>query len=231
MFFRAIASLLVLVISLCLSAPSFAQSGPLDTPQAGDLPGQLDADPDAIAWAYGDLSVFILNVAAGNDGIPQQPDREQAFAELFAQQFASSYGQLAPAVQQTYAELPATSTELRQAWPSLPLPQRLALRDQWAASVQPTVANAPCELFDAMVRAQLVPSFEQYKPTNVARLQQCWRQHPELTQDAQERAGASGSTGGTGDHATYVGMMNANILSYTAGMNIASMGTATYKTR
>jgi hypothetical protein len=231
MLLRTTAPVMALAAMLLIVVPSFAQSDPLDARQGGGLPTLASSDGEAIAWAYGDLSVFILNVAAGNDGVPQQPDGEDAFNELFAQQFAASYAQLSLSDQQSYASLPATALQIRQVWPSLPLEQRLALRNQWAANVQPMVANAPCELFDGLVRAQLVPSFEQYKSTNIAHVQQCWREHPELTKDAQERAVATGSAGGTGDHATYIGMMNANTLNYTASMNIASMGTATYKTR
>lgn len=231
MLLRIAGPLAALAAMLLLAGPSFAQSDPLDARQGGGIPMMPPSDPDTVAWAYGDLSVFILNVAAGNDGVPQQPDREESFSDLFAEQFAATYAGLSSAEQHGYASLPSAAVQIRQMWPSLPLDQRLALRNQWAANVQPMVANAPCELFDALVRAQLVPSFEQYKSTNVAKVQKCWRDHPELTQDAQERAVGGGATGGTGDHGTYVGMMNANILSYTAGMNIASMGTATYKTR
>jgi hypothetical protein len=120
--------------------------------------------------------------------------------------------------------------QIHQVWPNLPVDQRLALRNDWASSVQNMVADAPCDLFDGMGRAQLLPSFDAYKQTNVARLRQCWRDHPELTRDSQERASVSGSpvTAGVGDHATYMAMFNANMLSFTAGMNTASMGTATY---
>ena len=230
----ALGVLLALGFLFAWAAPSFAQTGPLDTPQGGGLPAAVlgAADPDEVASAYGALSVFVLNVAAGNDGVTQQPDGEEAFAELFAQQFFNGYLALSAAEQQQYADLPRTVAQLQQVWPRLPLEQRLALRDQWAAAVQPVVANAPCELFIALVRAQLVPSYGAYKQPNVARVQQCWREHPELTQDAQERAAATGQAGGsTGSASTYTAMFNANMLSYTAGMNIASMGTATYKTR
>jgi len=230
---RALMLVLTLTLMPAFARASLAQTDPLDIPQGGGIDAFQASDPQAIASAYGDLSVFVLNVAAGNDGVPQHPDEEAAFSQVFAQQFAGSFASLGQSEQATYAGLPETMRQIHQAWPSLPVQQRLGLRDQWAAAVQPTVASAPCELFDAMVRAQLVPSFEQYKSTNIAHLKDCWRQHPELTLDAQERAAANGgnSAGGTGDHATYVSMMNANMLSYTAGMNIASMGTATYTAR
>jgi len=67
----------------------------------------------------------------------------------------------------------------------LPVQQRLAARDQWAAAVQDQLEGAPCELFDALARAQLVPSFGQYQQPNVDRLVACWQQYPELARDAQ----------------------------------------------
>jgi hypothetical protein len=203
--------------------------------QLSSTSAHAQADPQAVAAAYGDLSVFILNVAAGNDGQPQKPDREQIFKQAFAAQFADMFASLTPDDQQALASLPQVDAQLQQLWPSVPDDQRRQLRDQWAASVQSMVASAPCDLFDAMARAQLLPSFDAYKQTNINRLLQCWQDHPELTQDPQERASAAGFASGrqsgsptAGDHATYMAMFNANMLSFTAGMNSASMGTATY---
>jgi hypothetical protein len=196
----------------------------------GVQPALAQADARTVASAYGDMSVFILNVAAGNDGVPQQPDAEQTFKDAFSNQFATLYTSLSADDQQALDALPLLDAQIHQVWPNLPVDQRLALRNDWASSVQNMVADAPCDLFDGMARAQLLPSFDAYKQTNVARLRQCWRDHPELTRDSQERASVSGSpvTAGVGDHATYMAMFNANMLSFTAGMNTASMGTATY---
>jgi hypothetical protein len=196
---------------------------------AQSAPAEFDAQ--TVAAAYGDLSVFILNVAAGNGGQPQKPEREDAFRQAFAEQFAGQYAGLGPDDQQALAGLPLLDVQVHQVWPSLPAEQRRAFRDRWAAAVQDMVSSAPCDLFDALARAQLLPSFDQYKQTNVNHLLQCWHDHPELTQDSQERASAQGYAGGAssgGDHATYMAMFNANMLSFTAGMNTASMGTATY---
>jgi hypothetical protein len=211
------------LLSTILAAPALAQQD------------SLDVDAENAAAAYGDLSVFILNVAAGNDGVPQKPEGEAAFKQLFAQPVADAFPDLSPEDQQSLAALSTVDLQLHQVWSSLPSDQRLALRDQWAAGVQQMVSNAPCELFDAMARAQLLPSFGQYKQTNINRLLQCWHDQPELARDGQERASAeSYANGGSaapsagGDHGTFMAMMNANMYRYTASMNIASMGTATY---
>src|SRR5690242_14911700 len=96
------------------------------------------------------------------------------------------------------------------------------------------VAGSECELFDGLARAQLLPSFGQYKQPNINRLLDCWHTHPELTLDEQERQSAEGhasggvAMGGGGSHSTFMSMLNANMYRYTASMNVASMGTATY---
>src|SRR5919199_1141260 len=184
------------LLSTILAAPALAQQD------------SLDVDAENAAAAYGDLSVFILNVAAGNDGVPQKPEGEAAFKQLFAQPVADAFADLSPEDQQSLVALGTFDLQLHQAWSSLPTDQRLALRDQWAAGVQQMVSNAPCELFDAMARAQLLPSFGQYKQTNINRLLQCWHDQPELARDSQERSSAEGyANGGTpsagGDHGTF----------------------------
>ena len=70
-------------------------------------------------------------------------------------------------------------------------------------------------------RAQLLPSFGQYRGPNTDRLVQCWNEHPELATDRQGNALSRGS-GGPGSHAAFVELMNANTMSYAASMNIAS---------
>ena len=210
-----------LALALLLPGPASAQTSDpdsFDVPQGGNLPGP---DAGSLAAAYGDLSVFVLNVAAGNDGVPQQPEAEQAFKEVFAQPVAAAYPSLSADDQQSLAQLAVLDAQLHQAWPSLPVQQRLAARDQWAATVQSQMAGAPCELFDALARAQLLPSFGQYQQPNLDRLLQCWNEHPELATDRQGNALPRGQRG-TGSHAAFVGLMNANTMSYAASMNIAS---------
>ena len=144
-----------------------------------------------------------------------------------------AYPSLSPSDRQSLAALVVLDQELHQVWPSIPDDQRTALRDQWAAAVQQQMADAPCELFDGMARAQLLPSFGRYKQPNINRLLDCWHQHPELTQDEQERRSADGHANGgvasaNGSHSTFMSMLNSKMYRYTASMNIASMGTATY---
>lgn len=214
----ALAVLTAALLLPTLASAQAADSDPFDVPQGGSLPGP---DAQSLAAAYGDLSVFVLNVAAGNDGVPRQPDAEQAFKDVFAQPVVAASGSLSPDDQRSLAQLAVLDAQLHQAWPSLPLQQRLAARDQWAAAVQGQLADAPCELFDALARAQLLPSFGQYQGPNTDRLVQCWNDYPELAKDRQGQALPRGS-GGPGSHVTFVGLMNANTMSYAASMNIAS---------
>jgi hypothetical protein len=198
-------------------------------------PGMSAAsDPAVVADAYGDVAVFILNVAAGNDGVPQQPRAEQTYRQAFAELFAGGYANLQPDEQESLSTLPELDTQLHAAWPNLPVDQRNGLRDQWAAGVQQMAADMPCDELDGLARAQLLPSYGQYQQININRLRQCWHDHPELTRDSQEqssgqRFGSSpGGMPGGGSHSTFMAMFNANLYSYTASMNSASMGTATY---
>jgi CheY-like chemotaxis protein len=206
-----------LLPALALAQTSNTDS--FDVPQGGALP---TPDGQPVAAAYGDLSVFVLNVAAGNDGVPQQPEAEQAFKDVFAQLVAAAYAGLSPDDQQRLAQLALLDAQLHQAWPGLPVQQRLAARDQWAASVQSQLADAPCELFDAVARVQLVPSFGQYKQPNLDRLVACWNEQPELAKDSQGNALPARGGGSAGSHAAFVGLMNANTMNYAASMNIAS---------
>src|SRR5919199_960846 len=122
------------------ATPLLAAPGPdpLDTPQGGGLP-----DVQSIAQAYGDLSVFVLNVAAGHDGQPRDPVGEQAFATAFAQQVLTVYPSLAPEQQQSLAELPAVDDQLRQLWPTLPIEYRQAVQQQFAPEVEALVLDVP----------------------------------------------------------------------------------------
>ena len=78
----------------------------------GVMPAQAQSDSPtpvdsvAIADAYGDLSLFILNVAAGLDGVPKDPQAEQLFHDAFAEQLASALPDLDLSDQQALAELP-----------------------------------------------------------------------------------------------------------------------------
>src|SRR5262245_48852217 len=125
---------------------------PLNTPQGGGLP-----DVSAIAQAYGELSVFVLNVAAGNDGRPRDPVGEQAFTDAFAQHVLAAYPGLGPERQQALSELPALRAELRQLWPTMPSEQRQAVQQEFAAGVEAGLSEVPCDVYDALARAYLLP--------------------------------------------------------------------------
>jgi hypothetical protein len=188
-------------------------------------PANEVVDPASIAQAYGDLSVFVLNVAAGNDGTPRDPAAEQAVANAFAAQFFEAYsGTDAPG---DFAQLPQLRTALREVWATLPPEQRATMRDQWAAGVQASLPSVPCPAFDALARAYLLPAYGSYKDVNGERLVQCWNEHPELAKSrvgrdlAAERARMQQSAGG--DHAAYVALMNAETTRYAGTMNMISI--------
>jgi hypothetical protein len=181
--------------------------------------GGQNLDAQTVSLAYGDLMVFILNVAAGNDGTTYNAPAEDAVRHDLAQPIAAAYATLSPDDQQSLGQLAVFDAQLRTVWSSLPDAQRGALRDQWAAQIQPMAMNLSCADFDSMARARLLPSFGQYKDPNVQHLRDCWRQHPELA-SADERGPSS--SGSSGDHGTFVAMMNANMMNYAANMNIAS---------
>jgi hypothetical protein len=178
-----------------------------------------ESDARSVGLAYGDLTVFILNVAAGNDGTTYNAPAEDAVRQGLADPVAAAYGSLASDDQQALLQLATVDAQLRQLWPSLPDTTRGALRDQWAAQVQQIAVNMSCADFDAMARARLLPSFGQYRDINVQHLRDCWRQNPELAPSVQ--AGPS-SAPTTGDHGAFVAMMNANMMNFAANMNIAS---------
>jgi len=218
---KALTCLIASSLLLLFVQSTFAQqTGPLDVPQGAP-------DPQAVAVAYGDLSVFILNVAAGDDGVTYNASAEEAVREALAQPVVLAYSSLSADDQQTLAQLALLDTQIRQAWPGLPDAQRAALRDQWAAQIQPVATTMACEDFDALSRARLLPSFGEYYKVNLNHLLECWNQHPELARDNQGNALQRGSSGGgVGSHAAFVSMMNANMMNFAANMNIASnMGT------
>jgi hypothetical protein len=204
-----------------LAAPG---SDPLNTPQGGGLP-----DVQAIAHAYGDLSVFVLNVAAGHDGQPRDPAGEQAFANAFAQQVLTVYPSLPPEQQQSLSELPTLDAELRQLWPTLPVEQRQGLQQQFATGVEATVLEVPCDVYDALARAYLVPYDPARDDELVDHLVQCWREHPELAKSrdgrdlAPEMARRQTQSGGVGSHEVFVGMMNAQTIQHAGTMNMISI--------
>jgi hypothetical protein len=201
---------------------SAAAPAPLDTPPAGGLP-----DVAAIAQAYGELSVFVLNVAAGYDGEPRDPVGEQAFTNAFAQHVLAAYPTLGPSQQLALAELPALRAELRQLWPTLPLEQRRALQQQFAAGVEVTVMDVPCDVYDALARAYLLPADPVHDDELVDHLVQCWNEHPELakSRDGRDLAAekARRQAGGAGNHDVFVGMMNAQTTQYAGTMNMISI--------
>jgi hypothetical protein len=190
-------------------------------------PASEVVDASSIAQAYGELSVFVLNVAAGNDGNPRDPAAEQSVAGVLAAQLFDAYPSLDAETQASFAQLPQLRTALRQVWPTLPPEQRAAARDEWAIGVQNSLPSVPCAAFDALARAYLLPAYGTYKEVNGDRLVQCWNEHPELAKSrdgrdlAAERARIQQSAGG--DHATYVGLMNAETTRYAGTMNMISI--------
>lgn len=206
------------------ATPLLAAPGPdpRDVPQGGGLP-----DVPAIAAAYGDLSVFVLNVAAGHDGQPRDPDAEQAFAGAFAQHVLGLYPNLGAEQQQSLAELPALDAELHQLWPTLPLDQRRSLQQQFAAGVEASLPDIPCDVYDALARAYLLPSDPAHDEEMVDHLVQCWNQHPELakSRDGRDLAAerAQRQSGGVDSHQVFVGMMNAQTTQHAGTMNMISI--------
>jgi hypothetical protein len=206
------------------ATPLLAVPGPdpLNTPQGGDLP-----KVEAIAAAYGDLSVFVLNVAAGHDGQPRDPAGEQAFATAFGQQVLAAYPGLAPEQQASLAELPTLDAQLRQLWPTLPVDQRRAVQQQFAAGVEANLSQVPCDVYDALARAYLLPSDPAHDQEMVDHLVQCWREHPELakSRDGRDLAAerAQRQAGGDGNHEVFVGLMNAQTTQHAGTMNMLSI--------
>jgi hypothetical protein len=203
--------------SVSNAAPGFAQS---------DTPASVDAG--AVADAYGSLSVFILNVAAGLDGVPKDPQGEQVFHDAFAQQMLTAFAGLDPQDQQSLAELPDLRTAVFAAWPRLPDSQRSAIAEQWRQSVQSDLASVPCPMYDALARAYLLPGGDAATvKANGDHLVQCWNQYPELARGRNgedlhaQRQQQQNSAGGS--DAIYRGMMNAEVTQYAGTMNMISI--------
>src|SRR3954452_9455230 len=98
--FKPVGTLLLAFVALMvLAAPVLADPDPLDVPQGANIPPPGDAQ--TAGAAYGDLSVFILNVAAGNDGVPQKPQGEETFKRLFADPIVVAYPSLSPSDRQS----------------------------------------------------------------------------------------------------------------------------------
>jgi hypothetical protein len=216
---RAIRILLVaaaLGLTLSTAAPAFAQS---------DAPTSVD--PAAVADAYGTLSVFILNVAAGLDGVPRDPQGEQVFHDAFAQQMLTAFAGLNTQDQQSLAQLPGLRTAVLTAWPQLPDSQRSAIAEQWRQSVQSDLPGVPCPMYDALARAYLIPGGDAATvKANGDRLVQCWNQYPELARgrngedlyaQRQQQQSAAGSD------TIYRGLMNAEVTNYAGTMNMLSI--------
>jgi hypothetical protein len=182
-------------------------------------------DAVAIAVAYGQLSVFILDVAAGNDGRPHDPAGESEFIDAFARQVLSVYPSISVEQQQALAELPGVRDELQQLWPTLPVAQRRQIQRAWAAAVEDGLASVRCDVYDALARAYLLPGGP-YKEANLDRLVQCWNAYPELawSRDGRNLAAerAQRQAGGGSDQA-YVALMNAETTSYAGTMNMISI--------
>ena len=217
-------SIAAALLATLWATPILAAPGPdaLNTPQGGGLP-----DVQAIAQAYGELSVFVLNVAAGHDGQPRDPAGEQAFANAFAQQMLAAYPSLPADEQQALADLPVLRTQLRQVWPTLPVEQRQMLQQQFAAGVESSLPDMPCDVYDALARAYLLPADPAQDQAMVDHLVQCWREHPELAKSRDGRDLApemarrqAGATGGVSSHEAYVGLSNALTTQHAATMNM-----------
>ena len=177
--------------------------------------------PEAIAQAYGQLSVFVLDVAAGHDGQPRNPAGERAFQRLFAEQLLLVYPELDADGQQALMVLPRTRDHLAQTWPQLPIAQRRAIAQDWAAGLEPLLAEMPCELYVALERAELVPSGP-YEQVNTAQLFACWDANPALAPPRAAPAGGGASGGGpaAGGDDTFVpfrGSTLPSMLSFMAG--------------
>jgi hypothetical protein len=217
---RAIRVLLIsatLGLTISTAAPAFAQSDPPPS-----------ADPAAIADAYGTLSVFILDVAAGLDGVPKDPQGEQVFHDAFAQQMLTAFGDLDSEDQQGLAQLPNLRAAVLTAWPQLPDSQRSAIAEEWRQSVQSELAGVPCPMYDALARAYLIPGGDAATvKANGDHLVQCWNQYPELARgrngedlNAQRQQQQRSSAG---NDAIYRGLMNAEVTNYAGTMNMISI--------
>ena len=179
-------------------------------------------DSDAISAAYADMTLFMLNVANGHDGAAQNTDRENDIRANLTQDFATLYPTLTPDLQQSLEQLPQLDLQVQQTYAALPADQRAALRDQFAAQVEDMEGNVTCPEYDALVRANLTPD-GQYHDLNVKRLSACWRAHPELAKDTQgNQVAPPPAGGGGGNHALFMSMMNMNMMSYAASMNVAN---------
>ena len=147
-------------------------------------------DALAIAQAYGELSVFILDVAAGHDGKPRSPAREKGLANAFARQMLSAYPSLSVDQQQAAAELPSLRDQVQQVWPTLPVYQRNQLQQQWATVVEDTLSSAPCTVFYRLARAYLMPADDYWQRTN-ERSVQCWNAYRQAQTAGQPPARVS----------------------------------------
>jgi hypothetical protein len=204
-------------LAVSTAAPALAQS---DTPAT--------IDPAAVADAYGTLSVFILNVAAGLDGVPKDPQGEQVFHDAFAQQMLTAFASMGPQDQQSLGQLPDLRTAVLTAWPQLPDAQRASIAEQWRQSVQSELPGVPCPMYDALARAYLIPGGDAATvKANGDHLVQCWNQYPELARgrngedlNAQRQQQQRSSAG---NDTIYRGLMNAEVTNYAGTMNMISI--------
>src|SRR5437868_5581581 len=90
-------------------APSRAASG-------SDLP--------TMAEAYGEYWLFVLNVAAGNDGQSVAPAGEREIVNEFATDVLNAYQAMSVEQRQALAEYPARRDLVQQVWPTLSPSQR-----------------------------------------------------------------------------------------------------------
>ncbi len=154
--FFALGSATLLLLSQ--ATPIHAASGP-------DLP--------TIAEAYGEYWLFVLNVAAGNDGQSVAPAGEQAVVNKLARFVVNSYRGMNSVKRREFAQYPARRDELYQVWPTLRVSQRSQIQQEWAAEMEPGFLAASCDVVDMLSRAFLVPAGE-FSDMNYNRLLQCW---------------------------------------------------------
>lgn len=89
--------------------------------------------------AYLEVQLLMLSVVM--DGQPASIDaRAPAFIDLanaWADSVAADYPTLAPEQQAQLATMPLVSAAIRAVWPSLPVDEQMALREEWAQVIRP----------------------------------------------------------------------------------------------
>ena len=190
--------------------------------QAPPIFAAPSTDPAAIAQAYGEMYVFMLNVAAGNDGQMRDPAFDQKLIQVLADEMLTAYPNMSDDQQQSFAGPPDLRDDVWQNWPALPIATRRVIQQQLAAVVQQRLAGVPCNVYIALARAHLVPR-GQYFRANRQRFLQCRNEEAQL-------AGASNTGQQTAQptadeqHQEFVRQWNAQLEHHVFIMNL--IGTA-----